>query len=186
MPRANLSREAVVTAAVKLGDRNGFDALTMGSLARALGIKPPSLYKHVESLDDLIDAIGVRGAEQLTAALSQAQGKNSPEKNLAAACVIYRGFAAEHPVFYQSLQPAMARRSAAFQRAAKALLETIYSFVTPLGVANKDLVHAVRMLRSLLHGFVELERSGGFGMPVDIEESFRYLVRHLTAILRRT
>ena len=33
-------------------------------------------------------------------------------------------------------------------------------------------VPAVRALRSLLHGFVTLERDGGFGMPDDVDASF--------------
>ena len=33
-------------------------------------------------------------------------------------------------------------------------------------------VHLTRALRSLLHGFVHLESHGGFGMPVDIDDSF--------------
>lgn len=63
-----------------------------------------------------------------------------------------------------------------FQVAATALLKIIFSLVTALGVKDNKLVHAVRTLRSLLHGFVALELIGGFGMPEDIETSFEYLV----------
>lgn len=180
-----LNREAVITAAVALGDNQGFAALTINNLARTLGIKPPSLYKHVEGLSDLMDAIGVRGAEKLTAELQLADHERAPSKKIAAACAIYRRFALDHPTYYQSLQPAMARRSPAFQQAAGRLLETIHPLVTGLGVPKKNLVHAVRTLRSMLHGFVELERSGGFGMPVDTEESFQHLVRSFTLAHQR-
>jgi hypothetical protein len=40
-------------------------------------------------------------------------------------------------------------------------------------------LHAVRGLRSLVHGFATLEVAGGFGMPLDIDESFRRLVELL-------
>ena len=58
MPRQGLDRAAVVAAAVKLADKKGYGELTLGNLARKLDIKPPSLYKHVKSLEDLQDAIG--------------------------------------------------------------------------------------------------------------------------------
>ncbi len=45
-------------------------------------------------------------------------------------------------------------------------------------------VHAVRVLRSLVHGFSTLELAGGFGLPLDADESFRILCRMLVAGLR--
>jgi hypothetical protein len=39
-----------------------------------------------------------------------------------------------------------------------------------------DAIHAVRALRSLVHGFATLEVSGGFGIPLDLDESFHRLV----------
>jgi hypothetical protein len=56
------------------------------------------------------------------------------------------------------------------------MLRTIFSLVTALGVKDSELVHAVRALRSMLHGFVSLELIAGFGMPEDIEASFQYQV----------
>jgi hypothetical protein len=32
------------------------------------------------------------------------------------------------------------------------------------------------MLRSIVHGFVSLEHSGGFGLPLEIDETFRRLL----------
>lgn len=44
---------------------------------------------------------------------------------------------------------------------------------------GEDAIHAVRIVRATLHGFVSLEREGGFAMPIDLEESYRRLVRML-------
>ena len=44
-----------------------------------------------------------------------------------------------------------------------------------------DAVHAVRAVRALLHGFVALEAGGGFGLDVDVDESFRRVVDALAA-----
>lgn len=176
MPRQGLSRAAVIAAAVKIANKKGYSELTLGNLARQLDIKPPSLYKHVSSLDDLQDALGIIAAEALAAELAPAMEIHSPQQALRAACDIYRGFARKKPGLYSALQPAMARRSADFQIAATALLKIIFRLVTAVGVKDSELVHAVRALRSMLHGFAELESIGGFGMPEDIGMSFRYQV----------
>ena len=39
-----------------------------------------------------------------------------------------------------------------------------------------DMIHAIRGLRALMHGFVSLEAAGGFAMPQDLDESYRRLV----------
>jgi hypothetical protein len=39
-----------------------------------------------------------------------------------------------------------------------------------------EAIHALRGLRSLVHGFATLEISGGFGIPLDLDESFSRLV----------
>lgn len=185
MPRQGLDRAAVVAAAVKLADKKGYGELTLGNLARKLDIKPPSLYKHVKSLEDLQDAIGILAAEAMTAELAPAMEIQSPRDALQRACDIYRGFAKRRPGMYAALQGAMARRSTEFQVAATALLKSIFSLVTALGVKDNELVHAVRTLRSLLHGFVALELVGGFGMPEDIETSFKQMVEIYIQGLKR-
>ena len=44
------------------------------------------------------------------------------------------------------------------------------------GLEGKETIHALRGLRSLVHGFATLEISGGFGMPLELDESFSRLV----------
>jgi hypothetical protein len=42
---------------------------------------------------------------------------------------------------------------------------------------NGDLaIHTVRAFRSMVHGFSSLEQRGGFGLPLDLEQSFDYLL----------
>ncbi|WP_197060939.1 TetR/AcrR family transcriptional regulator [Microbacterium mangrovi] len=60
-----LSRRDVTDAAIGLIERDGLGALTMRRLAAELGCAPMSLYTHVRSRDDLVDAIVDRLIEQL-------------------------------------------------------------------------------------------------------------------------
>ena len=47
------SREDVLVAAESVVDRLGWDGLTMAALAAETGMKVPSLYNHVASLENL-------------------------------------------------------------------------------------------------------------------------------------
>ena len=53
MPRAGLNGGDVVAAAAGLADETGYAGLTMALLADRLGVRTPSLYKHVGGLADL-------------------------------------------------------------------------------------------------------------------------------------
>lgn len=63
--RPVLSRRELAAAAIELIERDGLDALTMRRLASELGFAPMSLYTHVRSRDDLIDAIVEQLIERL-------------------------------------------------------------------------------------------------------------------------
>ncbi|SRR6266545_4599160 len=56
-PRAPLSKQRVLRAAVALADTGGVEALSMRKLAQQLGVVPMALYKHVANKDELLDGM---------------------------------------------------------------------------------------------------------------------------------
>jgi len=55
--RLRLTRERVVAEALDLVDHHGVEALTMRRLGACLGVEAMSLYNHVASKDDLLEAV---------------------------------------------------------------------------------------------------------------------------------
>ena len=100
MPRAGLSRRAVVTAAAQLADEAGWDRLTLAAVAGRLGVRLPSLYKHIPSLDGLRRDVAVLAVTELGQALSAvAVGRAGPDA-LRAVAAAYRGYGQRHPGRY--------------------------------------------------------------------------------------
>jgi AcrR family transcriptional regulator len=56
-PRAPLSRERVLRAALVLADTGGIESLTMRKLGQELQVEAMSLYNHVAGKDDILDGI---------------------------------------------------------------------------------------------------------------------------------
>ena len=56
-PRAPLSRERILHAAIELADEEGIEALTMRRLGHRLGVEAMSLYNHVADKDDILDGM---------------------------------------------------------------------------------------------------------------------------------
>jgi len=174
MPRAGLDAEAVVRAAAGLADRDGLQDLTLSKLANELGVRSPSLYAHIDGLDDLRRRIALRGARLLTAELRAASAGVSGRQALRGIAHAYRSFAVAHPGMYAALQPATDE-----DRAFTDLVEAVVAGLRGYGHRGEDALHAVRIVRSGLHGFVTLETQGGFGLPLDLDDTFERLIATL-------
>jgi AcrR family transcriptional regulator len=176
MPRAGLDSEAVVTAAQALADADGLEALTLARLAQTLGVRAPSLYAHVGGLADLQRRLAARGARELAGRLQSAAAGRARGDALADVAHAYVAYAREHPGAYAALQRAPAADDVAGVAASAQLLEAVAAVLRGYGLEGEDAVHATRLLRAALHGFVSLDAGGGFELPVPLDETFARLV----------
>ncbi|WP_380172875.1 TetR/AcrR family transcriptional regulator [Kineococcus sp. DHX-1] len=185
MPRAGLDAAAVTLAGADLADELGFEKLAMGVVADRLGVRPPSLYKHVGSLADLAQRIAALAATELGDTLRDAlQGLSGPDA-LRAAAQAFRGFVRNHPGRYAATLGARPTSpDDEYARATARVLESLAVVLRSYGVSAADEVHALRMLRSALHGFATLESGGGFQLGTDVDESFAWLVEFVDRGLR--
>jgi AcrR family transcriptional regulator len=183
VPRANLSREVVLNEAADLADAIGYDQLTMAALARRFGVAVPSLYKHVPSLSAVQSALACRAVRELTAAISAAVAGQGRAAALRGVATAYRQYASRHPGVYAAIVRAPSPDDVELLTLSGRLLDVVYGVLRTYGRTGEDAVHDVRALRAALHGFVSLERAGGFGMPVNVERSFGRLVDLFDAAL---
>ena len=182
--KAGLTRDDVIAAAADLADRHGFDEVTLGAVARTLGVKTPSLYHHVDGLPGLRRDLAMRAAGRMTAVLSDAAAGEDPRVALRAIAGAYRSFGARHPGMYASMLPApRPGDDDELYAALAAPVEAVVPVLAALGVAEHEMISTIRIIRSLLHGFVTLEHDGGFGMPVDIDATFEQLVASIERLI---
>jgi AcrR family transcriptional regulator len=176
----------VVQAAAALADAEGYEAVTLARLATELGVRPPSLYNHVEGLEGLRRELALCGLRELGRRLSRATVGKSGDAALTALADAYRRFAHERPGLYPATLRAPDPDDTAVNAAAEEVLAVILAVLAGYGLQGADALHATRGLRSQLHGFVALEVAGGFGLPLDLDESYRRLVASYIAGLRAT
>ena len=58
------TKQKIMAKALELFSANGYDAVSVGEIARAVGIKAPSLYNHFSSKQAIFDAIVAETAAQ--------------------------------------------------------------------------------------------------------------------------
>jgi len=176
MPRAGLTPASVTEAGAGLADEIGFDHLSMGLLADRLGVKTPSLYKHVTSLDDLAHRIAVLAMIELGDAIRDAtQGRAGSDALLAAAQAM-RTYVKDHAGRYAAGNGARPTGpDDPLILANDRLLASLTAVLRGYRLDPSQEIHALRMLRSMMHGFAALEATGGFQIDTDVDESFTWM-----------
>ncbi|WP_433833207.1 TetR/AcrR family transcriptional regulator [Actinoplanes sp. CA-015351] len=186
MPRAGLAPDAVITAAAALADEVGFANVTMALLAERVGVRTPSLYKHVESLDALRRGVATQATREFGEAVSRAAvGRSGPDA-VRAFATTYRRWALAHPGRYAAAirAPGTGDEDEEHRRVNNVVMQIMYDVLAGFELRGTHAVDAARVLRSTLHGFASIEAAGGFGLPRVVDRSFDFLVETLIAGLR--
>jgi AcrR family transcriptional regulator len=181
--RAGLTRDGVVAAAVSMADEVGLSRLTLAALAERLGVKQPSLYKHIDSLAGLHRSISLLAKRELGDVLARAAVGRAGAEAIMAMSHAYRDWALLHPARYQAAQTAAAQGDEEDTTVSLASIQIIADVLTAYALEGDDSIDAIRAFRATLHGFVSLETSGGFALKVDINRSFERLVHGFTVAL---
>lgn len=159
-----LTPDTILEAAWALLEAGGPEALSMRPLADALGVRPSSLYRHIESRDALIWVLAERAALALQADLLDAATGLLARDALQAASFAYLHHARTHPHAYGLLLRSDDHTGQAGTKTppGKALWNTLLSLVGALSGDPDDTDHAVA-LWTFLHGASALERAGIYG-----------------------
>lgn len=178
MPRVGLDRAAVVAAGAALADEVGFPGVTMALVAARVGVRTPSLYKHIADQADLnrrIAALAVtEAADAVVAATSHAlPGRES----LTAAAHAFRDYVRRHQGRYAATDGVeLHGPHDPVVVAGERLMSSFTAILEAYPVKPDDMVHGLRAFRSLLHGFVVLEATNGFQWSTNVDDSFEWLI----------
>ncbi len=177
MPRAGLGPSSVTAAAAALVDEVGFSNLNMGLLAERLGVKSPSLYKHIASQADLAHRIAVLAMNELSNAIRDAtQGRGGSEALVAGAHAM-RTWVLTHPGRYAAGNAALITGpDDPLIEASGRVIDSWAAMLHGYGLDPAEEIHALRMLRSVLHGFASLEAIGSFQRDTDVDDSFTWML----------
>jgi AcrR family transcriptional regulator len=184
--RRRIDPTLVVQTAVEIADRDGLDSVTLAAVAEALGIRIPSLYNHVSGLPGLRYQMSLWAVREVVEQARRAAVGAAGADALLRVAAAYRAFAHEHPGVYRLTLRAPAPDEPELATAGQELIDILLAALRPYGLGREDTLHTIRGLRSVLHGFIDLEVSGGFGLPLDRDESFRRLMTSFIAGITST
>lgn len=169
---AGVSRDQLVEAALALTERSGADALTMRALAAQLDVSAATVYWHVGSREQLVDAVVERAAERYRYLALEATGPT--ERVVETAIATWRAVRSSPEI------TKLAYRAGRWDLLVHHLIDHLRAELAHWGLEGGELADAVWVVRSCVGGF--LSRS----MHSDASPSVAPDAASIEALLRRT
>jgi AcrR family transcriptional regulator len=144
--RAQLTRERVMAAAIKLADRDGIESISMRKLAQELGVEAMSLYTHVRNKNDLLDGMADAVISQIPMSAGGVDWKTSL-RHLALAA---RSIMLRHPWAPRTVETRAAPGPAALQ-----YVNSVLGILREGGFSIAQTHHALHILGSRVLGFTQ-------------------------------
>ena len=170
---ARTSREAIVEAARILLEEGGLEAVVMSAVAERVGVRGPSLYKHVADRAALIRAVGDQVTADLRATLDRAMSTGDPAADLRALAHASRAFVHANPngygLLFAHLEPDLQPDPAAVADLGRPIVAAVARIV---GDEEPSALEAGRTFVAWAHGFVSIELAGGFRLGGDLDAAY--------------
>lgn len=175
--KKGIDRQQVLIAARDLCNTHGFEVLSIKDLADRLGIRPPSVYAHFDGLPTIRRELAKWGHRALAERLGRsAIGLAGPDA-LVAVATAYLRFIREEPGLYAATVAPPMMADAQSRDAAAEWLSVFHRLLESMGLHQDDHIHALRGIRSMVHGFGQLEANGSFRGRPDRDLSFERMLR---------
>lgn len=175
--KGQLSRNKVVEQAVRISNEQGYDQLTIAKLASDFGIKSPSLYNHVANLTELRQILAVKGLEEIYDAVIHEAMAEVGDAAILKIAQAYVAYALKNPGLYDALSKVPEPTAPDYHEASEKLVGLMLKYFSAYALDKDDAIHAVRGFRSFLHGFVLIQKEGGFRLSQDLHETLAFFVR---------
>lgn len=182
MPTPSLtSVDAIVAAGRRIVEEQGLEGLTMQRVAGAVGVRAPSLYKHVANRGELVklivEAVVVDLGRKLDAVVSGVSTSDLVELVRA-----FRSFVLDQPQSYRVVFAPMPEDwrpdQKVFTDAAAPVLRT-----TEAMVGSERALDAARLVTAWAHGFMTMELTGAFRIEGELDRAFEFGIDRLVAAL---
>ncbi len=176
------SRSEIVAAARRIIEQEGLDSLSMQAVAQAVGVRGPSLYKHVADRAELVRAVVQDVGAEMRQTLEETAVTGSPKEDLRAMAAAQRSYALRSPNLYSLLFGTKRDETELSPAEYGQFVETLVDRVRRLG-DPREALEGARMLVAFTHGFVSMELAGAFRLGGDLDKAFAFgLERLLEAI----
>jgi AcrR family transcriptional regulator len=169
------SLDAIVATARDLLESDGLAGVTMQAVATRVGVRAPSLYKRVQSREELIRLVA-------TATLHELAARVDDTTSAAELLDAFRAFGQERPAAFRLVMTPGAGVPVADRELSALSSAALLRVATELA-GEADALEAARTLTAWATGFISMELNGSFRLGGDVDRAWRYGVTRVVAAI---
>lgn len=160
-----ITKIAVIQAASDIADKKGLNNVSLKAVAEKLNIRTPSLYNHIENLDDLLREVAHNGMRTMNERMIQAAIGKSGDSAIKAVADEYLNYMIEHCGIYETIQWATwhgTEETAEIFSNYTSLLKTL---ILSCNLEPEKVTEILNLLTGFLHGYTTLQLRYAFDEP---------------------
>lgn len=179
MARACLDKKIVVEKAAQLANKIGIDNVQLKTLAESLNIQPPSLYNHINGLDDLYHELMLYGWRNMEHRMVEAVADSVGYTAWEAICRAFYKYATENPGVFSAMLWYNKYENDESRNVTEKLFSICFHITSSLNISEENGNHLIRTFRAFLEGFCLLVNNNAFGHSLLVEDSFNLSLKVL-------
>ena len=174
----SLTPQDVVNTAIDCLDKEGETALGVNRVAKALGIKPPAIYKHLDGNTGLRRAVALKiWRDYLTDCQQQVERVTESRELLRTSAQAIRNFAKTYPTRYAVMMQYQLRPTDAEElEIIKTSLRLFQQALQLYELSEDSLVDVMRMINAAIYGFIIRENSELMTLNRSTDASYEVMI----------
>ena len=153
----------------------------MQTVAERVGVRAPSLYKHVRDRGELLSLVVAASVDDLAERMAATEVEPDARRRIVAQAQALRRFAHDRPVGFALVfgaHGAPRPDAASSARSVTPLLDAVTALVGP-----EHALDAARLLTAWANGFITMELGGAFQLGDDVDAAWSWGLERIVAAL---
>ncbi|MDO5575296.1 MAG: TetR/AcrR family transcriptional regulator [bacterium] len=160
-----VTKKAVIETASALIDQKGLNQISLKDVAEALGIRTPSLYNHINSLDEMLQEVAHAGMAEMNDLMTKSSIGKISDEAIKAVSAAYLKYMIEHPGIYETIQWASWHQTEETTALLNQFEALLMALIRSCGYDEAADASILRLLTGLLHGYTTIQLRYAFDEP---------------------
>lgn len=165
-----VTKEAVIQVASDIADKNGLNNVLLKTVAEKLNIRTPSLYNHIDSLDELLRSVAHKGMKAMNEKMTQVAIGNFGDAAVKAVGIEYLNYMIEHPGIYEAIQWATWHGSEKTGEIFGNYISLLTALIRSCNFKADSTNEILNLLTGILHGYTTLQLRYAFTNPDEVRK----------------
>lgn len=168
-----VTKAAVIEAASDIADKDGLNNVSLKAVAEKLNIRTPSLYNHIESLDDLLREVAHKGMRTMNDRMTQVAIGTFGDTAIKSVSIEYLNYMIEHPGIYETIQWATWHGTEETGEIFGNYISLLTTLIRSCNFKPDYTNEILNLLTGILHGYTTLQLRYAFVDPDKVRKELR-------------